>query len=205
MSQLTLDQRHQVGEVWARLKQGESRYAPDKYFSYNSVLTFTFDFEKFVQCHNTHFTRELCLCEVRPKNPKWTVSILWKKRCLCGPIWPRPLNYDLYLKSLHTTKPQPHCERSMGQIWQRGSRYASDKDFMYNCAMTSTLNLEKKLVKVTLYPKTVSWQEIADRQTDKQTEIELFFSGKNGLRHIDQMLLYQCYMYITVYITLDLG
>lgn len=43
MSLLPLDQRHHVGEVWARLEQGESRYAPDKYFSYNSFLTFTFD------------------------------------------------------------------------------------------------------------------------------------------------------------------
>lgn len=55
------------------------------------------------------------------------------------------------------------------------------------------------------YTKTVSWQAIEDGQTDKQTEIELFFQEKMDRRHIDQMLWYQCYMYIPVYITLDLG
>lgn len=78
----------------------------------------------------------------------------------------------------------------MREVWarfdQRGSRYASDKDFMYNSAMTSTLNLEKKWGKVTL--STLRQSPDKQSQTDKQTEIELFFQGKMDRRHIDQML-----------------
>lgn len=51
-------------------------------------------------------------------------------------------------------------------------RYASDKDFMYNSAMTLTLNLEKNGSSPlhTLYPKALSWQAIADGATDEQTD-----------------------------------
>lgn len=38
------------------------------------------------------------------------------------------------------------------------------------------------------YTKTVSGQAIVNGQTDKQTEIELFFQEKMDRRHIDQML-----------------
>lgn len=120
MSLLPLDQRHHVGEVWARLEQGESRYAPDKYFSYNSFLTFTFDIKNLFNVIKHTLLESSVYVKYGPKILNGQYAFFEKKRCLCGPIWPWPLNYDLYLKSLHTTKPQPYCERSMGQIWPTG-------------------------------------------------------------------------------------
>lgn len=35
--------RHSVSEVWARLDQGEIRYAPDTDFTYNPAMTLTLD------------------------------------------------------------------------------------------------------------------------------------------------------------------
>lgn len=51
-------------------------------------------------------------------------------------------------------------------------RYASDNDFIYNSAITSTLNLEKNGSSPlhTLYPKALSWQAIADGATVEQTD-----------------------------------
>lgn len=39
------DDRHSVSKIWARLNQGEKRYATDKDFTYNSDMTLSLDLE----------------------------------------------------------------------------------------------------------------------------------------------------------------
>lgn len=120
MSLLPLDQRHHVGEVWARLEQGESRYAPDKYFSYNSFLTFTFDIKNLFNVIKHTLLESSVYVKYGPKILNGQYAFFEKRDVYVVRFDLDPWTTIFFLKSLHTTKPQPYCERSMGQIWPTG-------------------------------------------------------------------------------------
>lgn len=143
MSLLPLDQRHHVGEVWARLEQGESRYAPDKYFPYNSFLTFTFDIKNLFNVIKHTLLESSVYVKYGPKILNGQYAFFEKRDVYVVRFDLDPWT-TIFFKNHCIPQSHNHIVR---EVWarfdQRGSRYASDKDFMYNCAMTSTLNLEK--------------------------------------------------------------
>lgn len=69
------DDRHSVSKIWARLNQGEKRYATDKDFTYNSDMTLSLDLETWfkVTAHPLLYPKTLyrwSLSQVGPPGEK---------------------------------------------------------------------------------------------------------------------------------------
>lgn len=79
----------------------------------------------------------------QPKMASMNVYMPWKKDFLRCSIWPGPLTYTLYLRSLHTLLPYTLCKFKPERI--KGKKYKFQIKISYMSAMTLTLDIQTSL------------------------------------------------------------
>lgn len=69
-----------MGEVWTRLDQSERRYAPEKDFSFNTVLTFTLDLEIWFKVTAQPLLKSSVYLKYEPKWALWRADTVIVKQ-----------------------------------------------------------------------------------------------------------------------------